>query len=63
MQGKVEISGINTARLKTLKNEEMVQLLRRSREGDEEARQRLIDIAGANIEAFLRGAPVNVVNK
>ena len=27
-----------------------------------EARQRLIDIAGANIEAFLRGAPVNVVN-
>ena len=43
MQGKVEISGINTAQLKTIKNDEMVRLLRRSREGDEEARQRLIE--------------------
>ena len=31
MQGKVEICGVNTARLKTLKNEEMVELLKRSR--------------------------------
>ena len=27
MQGKVEISGVNTAKLKTLKNDEMVRLL------------------------------------
>ena len=43
MQGKVEISGINTAHLKTLKNDEMVRLLRLSREGDEQARQKLIE--------------------
>ena len=43
MQGKVEISGINTAHLKTLKNDEMVRLLRLSREGDEAARQKLIE--------------------
>ena len=43
MQGKVEISGINTAQLKTLKNDEMVRLLRLSRAGDEAARQKLIE--------------------
>ena len=43
MQGKVEICGVNTARLKTLKNEEMVELLKRSRQGDEEARNQLIE--------------------
>ena len=43
MQGKVEICGVNTAKLKTLKNEEMTQLLRRSREGDQEARDRLVE--------------------
>lgn len=43
MQGKVEISGINTAQLKTLKNDEMVRLLRLSRAGDETARQKLIE--------------------
>jgi len=43
MQGKVEICGVNTAKLKTLKNEEMAQLLRRSREGDQEARDRLVE--------------------
>lgn len=43
MQGKVEICGVNTARLKSLKNEEMVELLRRSRAGDEAARQQLIE--------------------
>ena len=40
MQGKVEISGINTAHLKTLKNDEMVRLLRLSREGDERSEER-----------------------
>jgi len=43
MQGKVEISGINTTKLSTLSQEEMMELLRRSRAGDEQARQRLIE--------------------
>ncbi|MBE6927363.1 MAG: RNA polymerase sporulation sigma factor SigG [Ruminococcaceae bacterium] len=43
MQGKVEICGVNTARLKTLRNDEMNRLLKRSRQGDEEARQQLIE--------------------
>ena len=34
MQGKVEICGVNTARLPVLKNEEMMALLRRTKEGD-----------------------------
>ena len=42
MQGKVEIIGINTARLQTLKNDEMTQLLRRSAQGDRQARETLI---------------------
>ena len=42
MQGKVEISGINTARLQTLKNDEMTELLRRTKEGDLSAREALI---------------------
>ena len=40
MQGKVEICGVNTAHLKTLKNDEMVELLRRSQAGDQAARER-----------------------
>ena len=43
MQGKVEICGVNTARLKTLKNDEMVRLLKLTREGDENARQQPIE--------------------
>ena len=43
MQGKVEICGVNTAHLKTLKNDEMVELLRRSQAGDLAARERLIE--------------------
>lgn len=43
MQGKVEICGVNTAKLKTLKPEEMDRLLRRSRAGDTQARQQLIE--------------------
>ncbi len=42
MQGKVEICGINTAKLEVLKNEEMCELLRRTKEGDMAARERLI---------------------
>ena len=43
MQGKVEICGVNTSRLKTLKNEEMVQLLKKAKAGDTEARDRLVE--------------------
>lgn len=43
MQGKVEISGVNTAKLKTLKNDEMRRLMTRAKAGDEEARQQLVE--------------------
>ena len=43
MQGKVEICGVNTAKLKTLKSEEMAELLRRSKAGDLSARDRLVE--------------------
>ena len=42
MQGKVEICGVNTSKLKVLKNDEMVELLRKTMEGDMEAREKLI---------------------
>lgn len=42
MHGKVEISGVNTARLKALKSEESMELLRRARAGDMAAREELI---------------------
>lgn len=43
MQGKVEIAGVNTARLPVLKNEETMALLRRAKAGDQNARQQLIE--------------------
>lgn len=43
MQGKVEIAGVNTARLPVLKNEETMALLRRTKDGDCAARQQLIE--------------------
>ena len=42
MRGKVEICGINTARLPVLKNDEMMALLRRTKTGDKAAREQLI---------------------
>ena len=42
MQGKVEICGVNTAKLKVLKNEETLELLRRTKAGDMAAREELI---------------------
>lgn len=42
MQGKVEICGVNTAKLKVLKNDEITQLLERSKKGDKQAREELI---------------------
>lgn len=43
MQGKVEICGVNTAKLKVLKNAETIALLKRTKEGDMQARQELIE--------------------
>ena len=43
MQGKVEICGVNTSRLKTLNQVEMDMLLRRAKEGDKLAREALIE--------------------
>ena len=43
MQGKVEICGVNTARLKTLTPQQMDALLLQSKEGDETARTALIE--------------------
>lgn len=42
MRGRVEISGINTAKLPVLKNDEMTALLRRAHAGDTAAREQLI---------------------
>ena len=40
--GKVEISGINTAKLKVLSDEEKEEFLKRTKEGDKSAREELI---------------------
>ena len=43
MSGKVEICGVNTARLKVLTQEEMDALLIKSKNGDVSAREALIE--------------------
>ena len=43
MHGKVEICGVNTAKLKVLKNDETMELLRRAKAGDKNAREALIN--------------------
>lgn len=43
MQGKVDICGVNTARLKVLSQKEMDKLLLRAKNGDDNARQQLIE--------------------
>jgi len=42
MQGKVVICGVNTSKLKVLKNDETMALLRRVKQGDMQAREELI---------------------
>ena len=42
MAGKVEICGVNTAKLKVLKNDETNELLERAKKGDKQAREELI---------------------
>ena len=43
MQGKVEICGVNTARLPRLSGEETEALLKKARDGDADAREKLIN--------------------
>ena len=43
MQGKVEICGVNTSRLRVLSQAEMDTLLRQARDGDASAREKLIE--------------------
>ena len=43
MQGKVEICGVNTARLKVLTQKEMDKLLLQASQGDESAREKLVE--------------------
>ena len=43
MLGKVEIAGVNTAKLRVLKNDETMALLRQAKEGNQEARRELIE--------------------
>jgi RNA polymerase sporulation-specific sigma factor len=43
MRGKVEICGVNTSELTVLKNEEMTELLKRVKKGDQAARERMIE--------------------
>ena len=43
MLGKVEICGVNTSKLKVLKNDEMMELISRARKGDRNARNELVE--------------------
>ena len=43
MQGKVDICGVNTAQLKVLSQAQMDELLLKTKNGDEQARQTLIE--------------------
>lgn len=42
MQGKVELSGVNTSKLRVLPNSEIMSLLKKTKEGDLSARETLI---------------------
>ena len=43
MLGQVEICGVNTSRLQTLSNEEMMRLIELAQKGDQAAKQRLVE--------------------
>ena len=43
MRNKVEITGVNTAELKTIPSDEMMDLIKRSQNGDKEARDYLVE--------------------
>ena len=50
MQGKVEICGVNTAKLQVLTGKETARLLEQCRQGDKKAREQLI---GGNLRLVL----------
>lgn len=50
MQGKVEICGVNTAKLQVLSSKETASLLEQCRQGDQKAREKLI---GGNLRLVL----------
>ncbi|MBQ9269923.1 MAG: RNA polymerase sporulation sigma factor SigG [Oscillospiraceae bacterium] len=43
MLGKVELCGVNTSRLKVLKNDEMMELMTRYKNGDQKAMQQMVE--------------------
>ncbi len=51
-QSKVEICGVNTAKLQTLKNDEMRELLDRSHHGDKESSSALQAAAKTRMTSF-----------
>ena len=55
---KVEISGVNTAKLKVLKESEKTELLRQMRSGDPTAREKLIN-GNRRIAALPEGLRLN----
>ena len=42
-KGKVEITGVNTAKIEVLKKDEAIELFKKAKNGDQQARQRLIN--------------------
>ena len=62
MQGKVEICGVNTAKLKVLKNEETAELLKRTKQGDMTARDDALTLGKELLTSLLCGAGLGVVN-
>ena len=59
--GKVEICGVNTAKLKVLKNDEMVELLQRIQNGDKQAREEMISGNLLHINRIL-GVETSILN-
>ena len=41
---KVEICGVNTANIKVLSNSEQIELFKKMKEGDSDAKNKLIDL-------------------
>lgn len=59
---KVEICGVNTAKLPVLKEQEKAELLRRCRQGDKQAREKLISgnlrLVLSVVQKFSNGAKI-----
>ena len=55
LQNKVELCGVNTAKLKVLKNDEIKALLLRTKQGDKQAREQLI---AGNLRLVSKSSPI-----